>query len=296
MKNTLKSLSATRKQLDIEISSDSLREIRDDVLSQLNQTAKVPGFRPGKVPADLLEKHYSRHIKEEIIRKAIPEFFRQAADANNIIPVNLPDIDNVSFDNNILKFTAVVDVKPRLNIPERVYKGIKLERKDIKIDSGEIDKVQKSFEDNLKKLTKKEEVSGDFLAKWLGYRDINEYKSGIEREIWINKFLQRRRDIENKVMKHLLANVKIEAPASVVEQQKKNLVQKQIMSLQEKGVKKEDIDKYKEEIEKKMEPAAVEQVKLYYIMEQIARQEGFWKDEAEDLFEKVLGFIFANAR
>ena len=296
MKNSLKSISATRKQLDVEVPADSLKEIRNKVLSQLSQSAKIPGFRPGKAPLDLIEKHYSQEVKEKIIEEAIPFFFQKAVSDNGIIPVGLPDISSVSFENNTLKFKAVVDVKPQVNVPEKVYKGIKLGAEEIKIDKNEIDKIQKTFENNLKKISKKEEISEDFMAKWLGYKNIDEYRAGIEKELWINKFLQRRRDMENKVMKHLLSHVKIEAPFSVVEQQKKTLVNNQILDLQKRGVKKEDIDKYREEIEKKLEPVAVDQVKLYYIMEKIAQQEGFWEPEADNLFEKVLGFIFANAK
>ncbi len=296
MKSSIKNLSATRKQLDIEVSSKTLEGTREKAIESLSKEAKIPGFRPGKVPREVIEKNYAQNLKQKIVDQAIPVFCQKAIEENNLSVVSFPNIENVDFSGENLKFRAVLDVKPEVEVADKIYKGMKLDLSSIEVKKEEIDKVVSSLKESLSKSLEDKEFDDEFLSKWMGYRDLEECREGIRYELWINKFIQRRKDAENKITKTLLEKVKVEAPLPILEQQRKMLFNNQLQELQSRGVKQEDLNKYKEEIEKKVKPIAEDQVRLYYIFEKIAEQEKLASKDDNRVYEKVLGYIISNAK
>ena len=73
MKARIKNIEECRKLFQIEIPKDLVKDVTGAVYRNIKEVAKIPGFRAGAAPQDLLEKHYSKDAKEEVLRRLVPE-------------------------------------------------------------------------------------------------------------------------------------------------------------------------------------------------------------------------------
>ncbi len=138
MKTRIKNKEEGTKVLQIEIPPDLVEKAAEEVYQEIKKIAKIPGFRVGSVPQDLLEKHYSKDAKSEILKKLIPQGYKRAIETHKVIPIGFPSIFNISFEKGKpLTFEAEVDIRP--NIKLRNYKGIKVKKKRISLSQQEVD-------------------------------------------------------------------------------------------------------------------------------------------------------------
>ena len=97
MKAEVKDVSPVVKQLEVTISADSIGNEIDKFYFDLRKTAKIKGFRPGKVPRAVLEKFYKKQVEGEVISKLISDSYEAAIKEKNILPVSPPIIDTPKF-------------------------------------------------------------------------------------------------------------------------------------------------------------------------------------------------------
>jgi trigger factor len=144
-------INQTKKRLRIEIPSDLIeREIKNS-LEKLRHTVKIPGFRPGKAPVNLIEKRFGKQVEAEVLEKVVPEHLGNAIREAAIDPVTMPVLEE-EFDykrNNPLAFAVTLEVKPK--IENLAYENITV--KDIPVNVEESD-----VEDALKALQNKKAV------------------------------------------------------------------------------------------------------------------------------------------
>jgi len=137
MNSRVKNIESCKKLFKIEIPKDLVEKTTKDVYREINKAAKIPGFRPGSAPQDLLEKRYSGDAKEQVLKRLIPEGYRQALLSHNVTPVGLPRVFNIDFrGDKPLTFEAEVDTRPVIKLKN--YKGIKVRKKRISVSEEEI--------------------------------------------------------------------------------------------------------------------------------------------------------------
>lgn len=114
----------TQVQLNIEVPLEELKTVRAETLKRLAQEIKVPGFRKGKVPPQVMESRIGKeHVRQEVLADALPHFYSQALEEHEIKPLNQPEINVTRYEENeTLTLTATVDVRPDLDLPD--YLGI----------------------------------------------------------------------------------------------------------------------------------------------------------------------------
>ena len=124
---TLKQLDPTQVELEISISPEEFRAATDAAFKQLARTAKVPGFRPGKVPRKIFEQQYgTARIVDRALEELVPEKYSQAVDEYKLEPLARPDMQLMpEADGLPLRFRAVVAVRPVIAVDK--YTGIELE-------------------------------------------------------------------------------------------------------------------------------------------------------------------------
>jgi trigger factor len=120
------------------------------------------------------------------------------------------------------------------------------------------------------------------------------FKEAIKIEISVEKLRERRKRIDSQISQHLLKAIDIALPQNEVEHYQKELVNREIHNLKLRNVPEEDIEKYKKDIEDKLKPLAQDEIKLYYILEAIARKENL--NAENNLGEVVLGFLLSIAK
>lgn len=140
MKFRAKSLEECTTLFDIEVSPQMISRAFEEVYAEISKAANIPGFRAGKAPVDMVRLHYAKDAKEEVLKRLIPEAYRQAVKQHNIEPVSMPEISDVSFvEDRALTFKAKVDTRPKFKLKE--YKSISVQRKKAVTSDVDVDKM-----------------------------------------------------------------------------------------------------------------------------------------------------------
>ena len=127
------------KEIHIELASDEMKTEREKTLRHLQKTASVKGFRKGKVPFSVLEKVYADRIDYELTDRVIQERIAQALRDNEFVPVVRPSLNGFTYSKDApLSFTVKLDIKPKLEFAEAVYKGLSLSRPDTSATADEL--------------------------------------------------------------------------------------------------------------------------------------------------------------
>ncbi len=120
MKSAVETLSPTRAKLTVEVPFSELKPSLDAAYRKIAQQISVPGFRKGKVPAAIIDRQVGRGaVLDEAINDALPQLYVQALQENDLEPLAQPEVDITRLeDNDTLEFTAEVDVRPTLELPD----------------------------------------------------------------------------------------------------------------------------------------------------------------------------------
>lgn len=131
----------TSAVLTVKADKPELEAVRQDVLKKLGKDVKVSGFRPGKVPPEVVEKNVNQQLyQQEFIEELVQRLYPKAAQEHNLRPIDRPDISLKSFvPFTEVTFEAKVDVLGEVKLPD--YKKIKMERKEAKVTKKDIDDV-----------------------------------------------------------------------------------------------------------------------------------------------------------
>lgn len=139
MKSTVEALSPTRVRLAVEVPFDELKPSFDAAYKKIGAQVRIPGFRPGKVPGRILEQRIGRPvILEEVINSAIPKAYTEAIRDNEVRVLGQPEIEVTKIeDGDAVSFTAEVDVRPEITLPELDSLAVNVD--DITVSDDEID-------------------------------------------------------------------------------------------------------------------------------------------------------------
>ncbi|NUO55449.1 MAG: trigger factor [Hamadaea sp.] len=139
MKSTVETLSPTRVRLAIEVPFAELEPSLMKAYREIGAQVTIPGFRKGKVPAQVIDQRVGRGaVLQEAVEEAIPQQIVAAVKEHDVKLLGRPEVDIQEFaDGQPLKFTAEVDVRPEVELPE--LSAISVEVDPIQIDDTEID-------------------------------------------------------------------------------------------------------------------------------------------------------------
>ncbi|PSL56711.1 trigger factor [Saccharothrix carnea] len=119
MKSTVEHLSPTRVRINVEVPFDELKSDFDRAYRKLAKQVRIPGFRPGKAPARVLESRIGRApVLDEVVQEAIPAKYLEAVSSGELRTLGRPDFEVTKIeDGESLAFTAEVDVRPEITVP-----------------------------------------------------------------------------------------------------------------------------------------------------------------------------------
>lgn len=140
MKSSVEQLSATRVKLTVDVSFEELKPEFDKAYKTLANQVNMPGFRKGKVPAKILEMRLGRPVVlNEVINEMLPSRYGQAVDENELKVLGQPEIDIAELnDNENVIFTAEVDVRPEIEVPD--FSAISVDVDAISVDEDAVAK------------------------------------------------------------------------------------------------------------------------------------------------------------
>jgi trigger factor len=134
----IEEVSPVRKRLSFEIPWEDVKKGLDAVYRDVAKKAKIRGFRQGKIPRDVLERHYKDHVEEETVTKLINQVYWDAVKEHDIMAVTQPQIDQqgIAPDKNF-SFTATVEVEPLLE--PKGYLELELEKEELTVTEQDIE-------------------------------------------------------------------------------------------------------------------------------------------------------------
>jgi trigger factor len=166
MKAVKEALSPTRVKLTIEVPFEDLKPSLDSAYKKLASQVRVQGFRPGKVPPRILDQRVGRGaVLSEALDDALPRFYSAAVSEQEVDVLGRPEVDVTSFgDGEPLIFTAEVDVRPEIELPE--IEGLPVTVDDPAVTDEEIDEQITAMQERFAVLEAADRPveSGDFVS------------------------------------------------------------------------------------------------------------------------------------
>ena len=139
MKSTVEQLTPTRVKLNVEVPFEELSAEFDRTYRSLAQQIRIPGFRPGKAPAKLIEARVGRDsILAQVVNDALPGKYSEAVAETETKAIGQPEIDlsELKYGESVT-FTAEVDVRPEIDLPD--YSTLAVEVDPIEIEDDAVD-------------------------------------------------------------------------------------------------------------------------------------------------------------
>ncbi|MDP9116765.1 MAG: trigger factor [Actinomycetota bacterium] len=166
MKSTVENLSPTRVRLAVEVPFDEIEPSLAAAYKKIGSQIRIPGFRPGKVPARIIDQRVGRGaVLEEAINEVLPRVYSEAAREHELRPLGQPDIDVTKIDDGqSLSFTVEVDVRPEIALPDLT--GVAVSVDDATVTDADVDEQLDSLRDRFGTLNGVDRpvAAGDFVS------------------------------------------------------------------------------------------------------------------------------------
>lgn len=124
--------------LAIEVPASSVDDRFKKAFGEYKAKAKIPGFRPGKVPMNIIEKKFANEVGGEVLETLIGESYRQALIQKKLWPLGDPKVSDVKFDRSTpLQYKAEIEIRPELKLKK--YKKFRIEKVVAKVEKKDVD-------------------------------------------------------------------------------------------------------------------------------------------------------------
>ena len=124
--------------LKIEVDAPDVQKKMGEITSQYTKQARLPGFRQGKAPRAVVEKKFTKEIREEVTRQVLSDACREAIEERKLRVLSLSEIEDVEWgDDKSLKFRATLVLQPEFDVPD--YKGIPVSVPSSEVTDKDVD-------------------------------------------------------------------------------------------------------------------------------------------------------------
>jgi len=166
VKSAVETLSPTRAKLTVEVPFEELKPSLDAAYQKIAKQINVPGFRRGKVPPQVIDRQIGRGVVlDEAVNEVLPKAYVEALQENDLTPLAQPDIEVTKFeDNEALEFTAEVDIRPELTLPET--DGLEASVEDVEVTDDDVAEQVEALRERFATLIDVERPAqdGDFVV------------------------------------------------------------------------------------------------------------------------------------
>lgn len=197
MKSAVETLSPTRVKLTVEVAFEELKPMLDEAYRTIGASVQIPGFRKGKVPSRIIDQRVGRGaVVQEAVNEALPRFFAEAAEAENVRVIGKPEVDVTAVpleEGQDLEFTVETDVRPEIELPE--LEGIAVEVDEVTASEEDIEERLTALRERFGSLVGVERAveDGDFvsidLSARIGDEEIDSV-TGVSYEVGSNNMLE----------------------------------------------------------------------------------------------------------
>ena len=128
-----------KRSVEVEIPLADVERAKERVTDSIRQRVRLPGFRPGKAPASMIQSRFESDIRKEVIELLLPQAFRERVKQDDLKVVGTPDISDLKFEaGQPIRFKADFEVAPEFVLGE--YRGLPVKYQEPVVDDEEIAK------------------------------------------------------------------------------------------------------------------------------------------------------------
>ncbi len=132
MKASIEEITPVKKRLTVQVEAEEVNRKIDEAYKELKKKARVDGFRPGKVPRNILERHFGDQVTQDVKRGLLSETLPRAFEETKIFPVVMPVIEDESLKaGEGYKYIALMEVRPQFELKD--YMGLEVEKEIVSV-------------------------------------------------------------------------------------------------------------------------------------------------------------------
>jgi trigger factor len=237
---------STKRELEVTVPYELFLKEKESHIKSMGKNVKVPGFRPGKAPKNILETVLGEKLIEESLEHLLSEITYEIITEEKLSPVSRVkyDLKKMEKDKDI-EYTATFHNFPEFKLPD--FRKLDVKPEEVKVEEKEVDEVMESFYRDVEKLDKKEKFDiSKVTDKWVEDRKLGEAKNVSElREIMEKNIKQQKEyNSEDKLLSDLidkaLEKSKIDVPKEFIEGETKMKELQDKKKIEDLGLKWED--------------------------------------------------------
>ncbi len=282
MKVAAKTIAPCQQRLEIDLPPQAVVEAYDDVYHQIQREATIAGFRKGKAPRDLLEKHHGQAAREEVLKRLISDGIHRATEERQLQLVGRCDVSQVKLDVATgLQFTAEIEVAPEIVLQR--YKDLPLRRPSTVIADTEVEDALQRLREHRAELVpataggeqKERQLPAldDAFAKDVGLETLDRLRDKVRGDLTLHKRQEVSRALQEQLFEALLAQSKFDVPSSLVARQSERLKRHLAVRLLTAGLSEEQAKAEMAALEQELATNALRQVKIRFLVDRIAQTE-----------------------
>lgn len=154
-------LEENRVRLDVEVPEDEVQKRMDRAIRQLGREVRVPGFRPGKAPAEVIVQRVGRDaVVQEMLKGSLGDWYSQAVAETGVQPIDDPDLDLEEVpETGNLSFQATVQVRPKATLGD--YTGLEVGKAEPEVPEGALEQQLEALRERAARLQPVERAAGE---------------------------------------------------------------------------------------------------------------------------------------
>ena len=141
MQATVETISNLERRMTVSVPLQPLESEVNERINRLARTAKLPGFRPGKVPLNMVRQQYGAQVRNEVLSDAVERSFNDAVEQNKLRVAGYPNIEHKPYaeTDQQIEYTATFEVFPEVKVGD--LSKIKIERPALEVGEAEVKKT-----------------------------------------------------------------------------------------------------------------------------------------------------------
>jgi trigger factor len=144
MNVTVESTGALERRMRVELPIEAIQQQVDSRLKTVGRTAKIKGFRPGKVPAKVVKQRYGKQVREEVLGEILQKSYSEAVMQEKLNPAGGPKIETEDENGKTFAYVATFEVMPEVEL--RNLDNIKVEKPDVQIGDDDVEDMLTSLQ------------------------------------------------------------------------------------------------------------------------------------------------------
>jgi len=180
MQVSVETTSGLERKLTVAVEAKRIDEVALSKMKELAKTQRMNGFRPGKIPLNVIKKRFGQHVRQDVISDVMQRSFYEAVMQEKLTPAGPPKIEPVSMEEGKdLEFIATFDVYPEIEIQD--FSKISIEKETAEVGDEDLNKMLDTLKEqqaNWVEVKRKSKSGDQVVISFIGTIDGEEFAGG----------------------------------------------------------------------------------------------------------------------